>query len=270
MTSSKARRVGACLACFAMLTGCGGGGGTDDPTGESRQPPATSVADDFPTGERQAVGAAEYLPFASNGTWVYARSEPFGPKTGEVTVRSTPLGNDRYAVSDTADDDTTLTIYTRTERGWEINVQELLDLPASASVLLSGFLIYPARFPADYQTSTQTRRGSLGTDLDGDGIDEGIEVRVLQIGFDHTVTTGPAGTVPAQRVVTTLTARLLPSNTRAEDLWAELEQTEWLVEGVGAVRVEIRLRTSTDEAFAVEVRTLESVNIDGVDPFASP
>lgn len=273
MASWNVRRVGAWLACAALLAGCGGGGGgsggTDDPTGGPRLPPAASVTDDFPTGERQALGAAEYLPYASNGVWVYARSEPEGPKTGEVTVRSTPLGNDRYAVSETADGDTTLTVHSWTDRGWEISMQQVLDLPESTATLLSGLLVYPARFPGPYQTSTQVRRGNVGLDLDGDGIYEGIEVTIQQSAYSDTLVTGPAGPVPAQRVSTTITTRVMPSDTRFADQWGEYEKIEYLVEGVGPVRVEFNLYLSGDGVPENEVWTLESVTIDGVDPFAS-
>ena len=271
MNESAWRRLGAMVACAWLVAGCGGGGGGDTPpAADTRPPPAASHTESFPTGDLLPTGGREYLPFAQVGRWVYERQADSGTRLGDAVITSTPGVAGQSTVTEVADGTTTTTDYRWTTRGWEFDGQQALDLPPATAEVLSSLLLYPVRFTATSMPAVQSRRGSLGEDLDGDGVDDGVDVSVVQYVFGQEMVASPGGPVLALRVRTTVTLTLLPSDyTRYVDLTIDFQQTEWLVEGVGPVRIESTYSANDGSASESEVWTLRSVTVDGVDPFTS-
>lgn len=266
------RRLILLSSATTLLVACGGGGsGTGaEPTAAPRLPPATAVIDSFPTGALMSTGGREFVPYGSTAEWTYERRVAGSSTTGTATARSTPTGTDRSIVSGVIDGEANEVPYRWTARGWEFDGPlPGLEFTPQFAELMRHMLAYPARFPATPEPSTQTRRGDLGIDLDGDGVNEGVQIDLVQTVHGFETVAGPAGPVQALRVQTRIAITLMPSDvSRYEDQTVEEEQIEWLLEGVGPVRIESITRETPGNREQTEVMTLVAATIDGVDPFA--
>lgn len=273
-TSSAWRRL--CASAVFVLAACGGGGGGDpgsgDPgAGATRQPPPATSIDNLVTGATLGGSAADYVPIGRPGRWVYERSQPGGTSLGTSEIVSTPGSGALSTVRETVDGDPDDTVYRWTSRGWELDAGVALDLPPSAAAIVGSVLAYPKQFPADSTASVQIRRGSFGQDLDGDGVHDGFELVYRQSVMGMETVDGPTGPLRALKVMSSVTLTLMPSDfQRYADYVQTFEITEWLVAGVGPVRMQRRVSDTAGGGEGPIDWRLVSVTLDGSDPLRGP
>lgn len=231
------------LALALLLAGCGGGGG--DPTaGPGPTPPPAAVVEDIlPLGERLTVGAAEFMPLALGADWRYDRVIwSSGQEWSRAQVLAVPTSASGARLETIGEGAGAPVQFLWTDRGWEIDARVHFGLP-SAAADPGRLLVYPRLFPGQTErggpsnSSIQTRRGTLGVDVDGDGIVDDYQITLGQ-GFGGMVNVqGPQGLVRAYQIGHQLQlsykeSKLGITTARLTENW-----TDWLVEGVGPVMV---------------------------------
>jgi FG-GAP-like repeat/Bacterial Ig-like domain len=227
----RGRLVLAVLALVTVLAGCGGGGGGGDSSGES---PAAGGGD--PT---------NLYPLAVGNRWVWQKTNSVSGSSTKIdeitrlaTVQDTQVHvlQRRDAMTGLPEDDEEFRLKT------DAGVFELARSTATADLLLGLRRIELLRFPlkAGMSHVALDQTGlDLGSDLDGDGVNERYAVRVqVTVSGVETVTV-PAGTFPdAVHVVTVVreTVTLSRSSPLAATPTSTTTYDDWYAPGIGLVK----------------------------------
>jgi hypothetical protein len=227
----RGRFVLAALALVTVLTGCGGGGSGGE---SSEDTPASGGGD-----------PANLYPLAVGNRWVWQKTNSVSgvsTKIDEITRLATVQGTEvhvlqrRDAMTGLPDDDEEFRLKT------DAGVFELARSTATADLLLGLRRIELLRFPlkAGMSHVALDQTGlDLGSDLDGDGVNERYAVRVqVTVSGVETVTV-PAGTFPdAVHVVTVVreTVTLSRSSPLATTPTSTTTYDDWYAPGIGLVK----------------------------------
>lgn len=263
---------GAALMVWA-LAGCGGGGGGGGGDGSTpvldspRQPQATVVRDDNPSGPRLALGPADFLPADGQGQWVFNRLDDSGARLGSTTLTATRLGQTLSWVENEDNqfqDTTTLRV---DADAWRLPRLDNTHLPAGLIAIVGELTQYPSPFHAIGSTRVQYRSGNYGADLDGDGIHESFEFEFRQTMVGYETVAGPNGPIEALHIRDELRVTVIPSKRSGATLYASSTTDDWLARGVGFVRERVRsIGSEGRDVFAPYSLALSTVRIAGLDP----
>ncbi len=261
-----------------LLSSCGGsgggGGGSSSGGGVApdgpRQPQATGVRNDDPTGLRPSVGPNDYLPVDGGGQWVYQRLDDAGRPLGSTRVTATVSG---VQITVTEADDlqaAVSTTYRRESRGrWCCPSRCCPGVSANANRIIGNVLPYASPFHAIGSVRVQLRAGDCGQDLDRDGINESFELELRQTIVGYGTVAGPTGPIETLHIRDELRLTVIPSrrDSATATATATLRSDNWPGHGIGTVR---KQRSSTVPAGQVAPApyTLApvSVRIAGNDP----
>ncbi|WP_338416088.1 hypothetical protein [uncultured Sphaerotilus sp.] len=226
----RGRLVLAVLALVTVLTGCGGGGGGDS------------------SGETPAAGGGDptnLYPLAVGNRWIWQKTNSVSgvsTKIDEITRLATVQGTEVHVLQRrdamTGQPEYGEELRLKTDAG----VFELARSTAAADLLLGLRRIELLRFPlkAGMSHVALDQTGlDLGSDLDGDGVNERYAVRAqVTVSGVETVTV-PAGTFPdAVHVVTVVreTVTLSRSSPLAATPTSTTTYDDWYAPGIGLVK----------------------------------
>jgi hypothetical protein len=260
----------ACLAALATLGlgACGGGGDDDAPA--TRTPLATVSQDIAPPGARLDLKASNYFPAAPGDSWTYDH-RPNGIPAAQTLTRSVSAGAGMdVVITETLLGETASQAYRRTAEGIEAVLPMADALPEAASRFVGDLLMYPEPFHAAGSTRRVIRQGSLGLDLDGDGVGESFRLEMTQVfvGFE-TVTLPKATLQDAARFRNVTAFTLQPSNPAVPVIVATGTEEAWWAPGIGLVRAEWSFTESTGTiAQTPYTLLLTGAQVGGVQVFA--
>lgn len=229
---SIACRTVVTLLTMAALVACGGGGGDDPSTEQLRAPLPQLVQNDLPAGTRIDVSADDFFPFSAGDRATYSSATGSGEAINVVReVIVPPDAQGRVVVRESVPGRPN--IETRTER-WQARSDGLYALdflgdgaPDAFRALVGDILYYPTPFYPQGTTRRVIRQGSLGTDIDGDGINESFRLEFEQqfLGFSSATRGGRAER--HARFSNTVTLRVEPS--RRDRQTATIRTTEEII-----------------------------------------
>lgn len=257
------RRVCAASLLATALVACGGGGANSP---EHRAALPTLVQDIVPAGTRIDVSDQGYFPASLGDIWTYDRVQGGSTTAAAVTRSVTGVSGNVYTMTETESGlSSTSTNYRRTAQGQLALDFTGADLPASVRALVGDVLEYAEPFYPIGGNRRVIRQGSVGEDLDGDGIVDSFRLEYSQVLIEFTPVQMPDG-----RPVTTahfrnvLTFTLSPSVLDFQPYTVTATEDNWWAPHIGLVRSE-RVMIDSDGFTLVSphVLTLATVVRDG-------
>lgn len=185
MTRCAAIQVAATALLAATLAACGGGGGSGGAGFGTRAPLPELAEDVLPTGPRIDVSARDFFPMNQGDTVTYGSHDDFGRALQvQREVTAGPDAQGTYTVVESVPANPSIaSVTTRWQRRPEgivaIDYQSSGRLPAPR-VPLGNFLLYPTPFYPIGAIRTAVRQGSVGQDIDGDGLPESFRFEFEQ------------------------------------------------------------------------------------------
>jgi hypothetical protein len=182
--------MGMVVVATILGTGCGGGGGGGGAATRPALPPLSQ--DSFPAGARIDVSFRDFHPAAQGDTTVFFTTDNFGRHVVvEREVTAGPDAQGRYTVVETVPAEPALaplsSTWRRTPEGIvAVNYRSSDRLPGPP-IPLGDFLLYPTPYYPVGETRTAVRQGSIGADVDGDGVHDSFRFEFSQVfkGFEN-------------------------------------------------------------------------------------
>lgn len=241
------------LSLVSFLVACGGGGGDGgDGTVPSGGGPVTSPTTSGLVPTAPSIGAVlfadatQFRPLAAGSVWTYrgtsdavAVGRPYTPSTRNVYSNNVSQQASSEGVAETATniDDTGSSAQTVSVANGVVRTLSTLDLGNGKSLKVDAIeLRSPIRVDDQY-TGIDTRVADGGTDFDGDGINDAIDVAVYSrvIGAEI-VDLISAPQLQTVRVRTTLNLRVKYSKDDSFSTVITGTQDNWYASGVGIVQ----------------------------------
>jgi hypothetical protein len=186
----RGRLAGLTAGVVFGLVGCGGGGGGGGGT-STRAPLPDQSEDTFPAGARIDVASRDFHPVTLGDTLTFHATDTSGDRV-EVhrEVTSGPDAQGHYTFVETVPAQPALPALTSTfrltpEGVVAVNYRHSDRLPGPV-VPIGDFLLYPTPYYPVGATRTAVRQGSLGADVDGDGVHDSFRFEFSQVlvGFE--------------------------------------------------------------------------------------
>lgn len=242
----------ACIAALALVACGGGGGGSDETSGTGpRAPLPLLVSDETPAGDRIDARSLQYFPAADGDEWTYTLFTN-SVADGEMVRRVTGTGVvGEFRLTDTLGAERSESLYRRTADGLVAVAPMSGVLPPAAAAIVGDVLDIAEPFHAVGATRRVVRQGGLGSDVDGDAINDSFRLEITQVfvGFEtRLLPDGQAANTAHFRDVTRLTVQ--PSNRAFESRTVVGTEDAWWAPGVGLVRAESTVTDGTGQALA--------------------
>jgi hypothetical protein len=261
---STLSRIQACRLTLALWA-CGGGGGGDSGGGPA-SPPVSGGSGLIPTapalGATLANDATTLRPLVTNAVWTYRGVES---DSGTSTVYTNTVSHQASGageVSESGTNQANLGAYQQnvSHRSGEVHVSSTVDLGNGQSQTVDQLELRSPVRVNDQVTHLDVAGADLGTDLDGDGRNETLDVASYsRVIGEETLDLVSFPGVSAVRVSTFVVARV--RGTRGQTATDTSTLDTWYAPGIGIVRI------GTDLPNSIGGRTVTNetlVNYDGV------